>query len=79
MPPVGVSSQLPEWIQERLVIPRGYGEVQSGLVRFFRAHAEKEGRARRAGDSFRETEATGDFFLHFFLQDETRRQRRRGA
>lgn len=47
MPPVGVSSQLPEWIQERLVIPRGYGEVQSGLVRFFRAHAEKE----RAGAS----------------------------
>lgn len=41
-PPLGVSSQLPEWIQERLVIPRGYGEVQSGLVRFFRAHAEKE-------------------------------------
>ena len=47
MPPLGVSSQLPEWIQERLVIPRGYGEVQSGLVRFFRAHAEKE----RAGAS----------------------------
>ena len=42
MPPLGVSAQLPGWIQERLVIPRGYGEVQSGLVRFFRAHAEKE-------------------------------------
>ena len=30
MPPVGVSSQLPEWIQERLVIPRGTARCRAG-------------------------------------------------
>ena len=49
-PPIGVSAQLPRWIGDRLVVPRGYGEVQSGLVRFFnkRRKMEQEERAAAA-------------------------------
>ena len=40
--PVGISTQLPGWIRERLAVPRTYGEVQSGLVRFFQARRRTE-------------------------------------
>ena len=40
--PAGVSTQLPGWIGEKLVVPRNYGEVQSSLVRFFQARRRME-------------------------------------
>jgi hypothetical protein len=39
---MGVATQLPGWIGENLVVPKGYGEVQSGLVRFFQSRRRME-------------------------------------